>query len=92
MVSKKLTHTSKLRILKHAETTNNIRATARKIRVQPSQLRRWRKMKAQIEIAVKENPTTQTVNPGPRPENPGLEQAMLSWILHSREKINVCIQ
>ena len=75
--------------LKYAETTNNIRATARKFLVQPSQIRRSLEQKAQIEAAAKQKPPAQTQNPGPMPENPSLEQAVLSWVLHAREMIRV---
>ena len=84
MRSKKLTMTRKLRILAHARTTNNIKGTARKFKVQPSQIRQWRKNQAQIEALAKEKPKSQTLHKGNAPEKPALEQAVLNWVLETR--------
>ena len=90
MRSKKLTLARKLRILEHARSTNNIRATARLFKVQPSQIRRWRANMANIEVAAKENPKVQTLHKGRKPKNSTLEENVLNWVLETRAQ-DTCV-
>ena len=64
MRNTKLTMARKLRIIEHTRTTGNVKASARKFRVQPSQIRRWRTMKSTVQSAAEANPAKRTTHSG----------------------------
>ena len=89
MRTSKLTLARKLRILQIAEQTGNVRATSRKLRVQPSQIRRWRAQKAEISKQVEKKSQNKLLYIGKTPENYDLEQDVYKWILASRNS-DIC--
>ena len=78
MRNNKISLSRKLEILQFAENSGNIRNTARKFRVQPSQIRQWRKNIEEIKLQAENSPGKLTLNYGPKLENQELEENFLS--------------
>ncbi len=75
----------KLLIVDEATTTGNIRSTARKHQVQPSQIRKWRKNYEQIKAAVAVSPTKLTVHCRPKITYPELKRRVYDWVNAQRD-------
>ena len=73
----------KLQIVLEAER-GTIRGTARIYQVQPSQIRRWRKARHELEQSVKRNPNAKSVNEGRPTQSPEIEQSIVEWIRELR--------
>lgn len=74
----------KLKILDEAHRSNNIRGTAQTFGVQPCQIRKWRKNKAQIKISAGKGRHVCTAHAGNEAENPDLEATVYDWIYEQR--------
>ena len=70
----------KLQIVQEAKECRNIRATARKYKIYPCQIRRWTQEKARMMEAIKKNPNAKTVHRGKKVEGHDTEQELLAWI------------
>ncbi len=75
----------KLKIVDEAITIGNIRSTARKYKVQLSQIHRWRKNYEEIKSAIAVSPTKMTVHSGPKITYPELEQQVYDWVTERRD-------
>ena len=75
----------RLRILEHSDSSGSLKATARIFKVQTSQIRRWRKNRAEIEKVVRENPKARTLCTGPSAQNEDLEKSLCEWITGRRD-------
>ena len=65
--------------MEEAESSGNLRATARKFKVQPSQIRQWRKNLSKIQDAAKISPQKLTVHAGKSVEFPEMEEEFICW-------------
>ncbi len=81
----KITQARKIRIVEIAENSGNIRNTARKFKVQPSQIRQWRKNIQEIRIQAETSPGKLTLNHGPKLENSNLEDVVYQWVIDQRK-------
>ena len=75
----------KQKIIEEARQCDNIRATARKYKIYPCQIRRWAKNQKMSEV-VKRNPKAKTVHDGKSVEYYDVEQELLVWIKELRSK------
>ena len=69
----------KLKIVQEANECNNIRATARKYKICPCQIRRWSRNDKMLD-AIKKNPKAKTVHCGARVAHYETEQELVAWI------------
>ena len=70
----------KFTLKKKAEQCGNIRATARKYKIYPQQIRQWKRDRDKFIAAIKQNPKVKTVHSGKPIERTNVEQDVLSWI------------
>ena len=84
MRTNRLNLITKLRAIEMVETTNNVKATAREFKVWPSQIRKWRLAKDEIERQAAESPRKLTLHKGRRPEYEDLEESVYEWIMEQR--------
>ncbi|KAF4133546.1 putative pogo transposable element with krab domain [Phytophthora infestans] len=73
----------KLPIVLEAER-DTIKGTTRRNQVAPYQVRIWKKMKIELEAAVKRNPRARSLDRGRPCAAPQLEENLASWILECR--------
>ena len=79
--TKKLTINQKCAAVEEAELTGNVRATARKWKVYPSTIRKWRKNYPKIKQEAQKSPRKLTTHPGPKPQEQEVESQIYSWII-----------
>ena len=84
MRNNKTTLVKKLLAVEEAELTGNVRKTARKFKVQPSQIRRWRRDLQKIKEKNDESPKKLTVNSGRKVQNEDLEKNLYDWVVEQR--------
>ena len=70
----------KLSLLKQAETSGTVKATARAHKVQPDQIRHWRNGISKLIEKKAENCKAQTVHSGDTALIPELENQVFEWI------------
>ena len=80
----------KLEILSHFHSTGNVRATARFFsnsvrQIQPSQIRKWKRMEHTLREKSEKNCTALTIHKGRSPEDENLERILYEWIMQQRE-------
>jgi DDE superfamily endonuclease/Tc5 transposase DNA-binding domain len=81
----------KLAILQEAIEVKNIRSTARKYKVQPCQIRSWRKQVNDLKTKALLNPNSKTIHFGRPVEFLDLESRLHKWVEEMRqEDIPVC--
>ena len=85
MARKYLSVAKKLEILKKAETSGNINATARAHNVQPNQIRNWRKNQLKLIAQKQINCKSRTVHSEESAHHPQLEQEVYTWMLQQRK-------
>ena len=83
--TKKLTINQKCAAVEEAELTGNVRATARKWKVYPSTIRKWRKNYPKIKQEAEKSPRKFTIHPGPKPEEQEVESQIYSRIISQRD-------
>ena len=76
----------KAKIVKEAEDSGNLRQTARRYKIQPVQIRIWRKNIEEITLLSEKSPKKLTLNKGKKSNNQELENEVYSWILSQREE------
>ena len=79
-VNERKKKTCQIYIEKKAEQCGNIRATARKYKIYPQQIRQWKRDQDKFIAAIKQNPKVKTVHSGKPIESTNVEQDVLSWI------------
>jgi len=80
-----LTVKEKLEILAEAYSVpRNLKPTARKYNVLPSSIRKWKKKEEVLQETCVNRSRVKTVNSGPKPENPEIEEAVFNYILDLR--------
>ena len=67
--TKKLTVNQKFEALEEAESTGNVCATARKWKVYPSTIRKWRKNYPKMKHEAQKSPPNFTTHPGPKAQD-----------------------
>ena len=85
MPKKNYTLSFKQKIVLEAQTCGNLKLTARKHKVQPSQIHRWRINIQEITRLASISPKKLTINKGRKLENANLQKTVYSWILKQRE-------
>ena len=80
----KLSLLQKVEIVESAQSSGNIRQTARKYKVQPSQIRRWRRNIQEITQLAEQNPKRLNVHKGRKILAPDLEEEVYTWIIAQR--------
>ena len=84
----KLSLSHKVEIVEPAQTSGNIRQTARKYKVQSSQIRCWRTNIQLITHLAEQNPSRLNVHKGRKVLDPNIEEAVYTWIIaqHNAEQ------
>ena len=81
MRNNKISLLRKLEVLQFAEISGNLWNNARKFKIQPSQIRQWRKIIEEIKLKAENSPGKLTLNNGPKLENQELEDIVYFWVL-----------
>jgi Helix-turn-helix domain len=76
----------KLSILQEAIEVKNIRSTAHKYKVQPCQIRSWRKQENELKIKALLNPNSKTTHSGRPVEFLDLESKLHKWVEEMRQE------
>ena len=74
----------KLRVVEEADSSKNVKATARKHGVSLSNIRRWRQNYPKIKEMAMESPQKCTLLHGRKIQNPEIEEALYAWIKEQR--------
>ena len=80
----KLSLSQKVEIVEAAQASGNIRQTARKYKVQPSQIRCWRTNVQERTHLAEQNPSRLNVHKGRKILDLNIEQAVYTWIIAQR--------
>ena len=80
MRNNKLTLKPKGRIVEEGNSSRNIRTTARKYRVQPTQIRKWRENYSKIKELGILKPNNVTIHSGTNPYNQELGDKVYNWV------------
>ena len=84
MRTTKLILTLKVEAVEFLEQCGNVRKIARKFKVQPCQIRKWRENYLKIKEEQEKSTRKLTVLSGSAVENPNLEESVYDWVMENK--------